>query len=161
MARADAPVSEFQKEDYTQLAEFRYRLRKFLGFSESAAIAHGVSAQQYQAMLAIQGSPGKDWLSVGELAEQMQVAHHSAGGLVKRMESQNLVRKTSSGDDRRSVQIRLTAKGLKILEKLIHAHKLELAVAGPELVDVLTRAATRMNPDTTRAARSRKKPQSR
>ncbi|KAB2839197.1 ATP-dependent helicase, partial [bacterium] len=40
-----------------------------------------------QALLAIEGYPGRNWVTIGELAEQMQVAHHSAVGLVDRMEA--------------------------------------------------------------------------
>ena len=83
------------KTDYETLAEFRYALRKFLGFSEAAASEHGVTPQQYQALLAIEGFPERNWVTIGELAEQMRVAHHSAVGLVDRMETMRLVKRTT------------------------------------------------------------------
>ena len=49
------------------------------------AVKHGVTAQQYQALLAIEGFPGRNWVTVGELAEQLGTTHHSAVGLVDRM----------------------------------------------------------------------------
>src|SRR5688572_31885903 len=98
------------KTDYETLAEFRYALRKSLGFSEAAASEHGVTPQQYQALLAIEGYPGRNWVTIGELAEQMRVAHHSAVGLVDRMETMRLVKRTSAKDDRRRVRVTLTAK---------------------------------------------------
>lgn len=130
------------KADLELLSEFRYRLRKFLGFSEQAAVSHGVSPHQYQAMLAIEGFPGKNWVTIGELAEQMQVAHHTAVGLTKRMERLKLVLRTPSKEDRRQVRVSLTAKGFKILEKLYQAHRAELHVVGPQIADLLRRAAT-------------------
>ena len=82
-----ANTASLSKADYEALAEFRYALRKFLGFSEAAASEHGVTPQQYQALLAIEGFPGRNWVTVGELAEQMRIAHHSAVGLVDRMQT--------------------------------------------------------------------------
>ncbi|MDQ8184620.1 MarR family transcriptional regulator [Pelagicoccus sp. SDUM812002] len=134
-------AAKLKKEDYELLSEFRYRLRKFLGFSEAAAIEHGVTPQQYQAMLSIHGFPARDWVTVGELAEKMQIEHHSAGGLIRRMEASELVRKKASEEDRRVAQIRLTPKGLKILSKLIRVHQDELGLVGPDLIGLLNEAA--------------------
>lgn len=132
------------KADYELLAEFRYALRKFLGFSEQAASTHGVSPQQYQALLAIEGFPGRNWVTIGELAEQMRIAHHSAVGLVDRMETLRLVKRSPSAEDRRRVHVSLTAKGLKLLEKLYRVHRAELRSCGPQLVELIQKAATRI-----------------
>lgn len=140
------------KQDYELLAHFRYALRKFLGFSEAAAARHGVTPQQYQVLLAIEGFPGRNWVTVGELAEQMQVAHHSAVGLVDRMEALRLVRRSASKEDRRRVQVSLTTRGLAILEKLYRAHRAELQSVGPELIGLLHRASfpSQVGPDSAR-----------
>lgn len=132
------------KSDYEALAEFRYALRKFLGFSEAAAAEHGVTPQQYQALLAIEGFPGRNWVTIGELAEQMRIAHHSAVGLANRMEAMRLVKRVASPDDRRRVRVRLTPKGLKLLEKLYRVHRDELRSTGPQLASLLQKAATRI-----------------
>jgi DNA-binding MarR family transcriptional regulator len=130
------------KSDYEALADFRYALRKFLGFSETAASEHGVTPQQYQALLAIEGFPGRDWVTIGELAEQMRIAHHSAVGLVDRMESMRLVKRAVAKDDRRRVRVTLTSKGLKLLEKLYLVHRQELRSTGPQLAKLLQKAAS-------------------
>lgn len=140
MAKRKRPT-KLKKEDYELLSEFRYRLRKFLGFSENAALEHGVTPQQYQAMLSIHGFPGRDWVTVGELAEKMQIEHHSAGGLIRRMERAGLVMKEASAEDRRVMQIRLTESGLGILNKLIRVHQNELGNVGPNLTGLLNEAA--------------------
>jgi DNA-binding MarR family transcriptional regulator len=129
------------KADYQLLAEFRYALRKFLGFSENAASEHGVTPHQYQALLAIEGYPGRDWVTIGELAEQMRIAHHSAVGLADRMEAMKLVRRKSSAEDRRRVQLSLTASGRKLLDKLYRVHRAELRSTGPQLAALLQKAA--------------------
>lgn len=128
------------KADYELLADFRYTLRTFLGFSEAAAISHGVSPQQYQAMLAIEGFPGRNWVTIGELAGRMRIAHHSAVGLLNRMEALGLVRRSPSKEDRRRVQVKLTAHGRKVLEKLYRVHQQELQSVGPQIIGLLRRA---------------------
>jgi DNA-binding MarR family transcriptional regulator len=141
MPRKQATLS---KADYEALAEFRYALRKFLGFSEAAASEHGVTPQQYQALLAIEGFPGRNWVTMGELAEQMRTAHHSAVGLVDRMETMRLVKRTVVKNDRRWVRVTLTAKGLRVLEKLYRVHRDELQSSGSQLTALLQKAATRI-----------------
>lgn len=132
------------KNDYETLAEFRYALRKFLGFSEEAAARHGVTPQQYQSLLAIEGYPGRSWVTVGELAERLRVTHQSAVGLVDRLEAMKFVKRTVATEDRRRVQVSLTPKGLRLLARLYQAHRDELQVCGPRLVTLLQKAATRI-----------------
>jgi DNA-binding MarR family transcriptional regulator len=136
-------VESLTKADYELLAAFRYALRKFLGFSEEAAIEKGISPQQYQVLLAIEGFPGRNWVTMGELAEQMRIAHHSAVGMVDRMEGLGLVKRVSSKHDRRRVQVSVTTKGRHILEKLYRIHRAELRSVGPKLAALLQQAASR------------------
>ncbi len=115
-----------RSKDYEALASFRYGLRKFFRFSEEAATSVGLSMKQYQALLTIRGFPGRDEVTIGEMAEWLQIRHHSAVGLVNRLESQRLVVRRRSAQDRRKVYIRLTFKGKKILEGLASLNKQEL-----------------------------------
>ena len=144
--------ASLSKADYETLAEFRYALRKFLGFSEAAASEHGVTPQQYQALLAIEGFPERNWVTIGELAEQMRIAHHSAVGLVDRMETMRLVKRTAAKEDRRRVRVTLTAKGLKLLEKLYLVHREELRSTGPQLAKLLQKAASHIPAKITLAS---------
>lgn len=141
MKRILKTAESLTKEDYELIAEFRYTLRKFLGFSEAAAISHKVSSQQYQALLAIEGFPSRNWVTIGELAEQLRIAHHSAVGLVNRMETLRLVRRSKSDEDGRRVQVFLTSKGMGVLEKLYRAHRQELKTIGPKLIGLLHKAS--------------------
>ena len=77
--------------EYRTLAAFRYTLRRFLSFSDVAASAVGLTQQQYQALLVMKARSGM--LSITELASQLLVKHHSAVGLVDRLEQQGLVRR--------------------------------------------------------------------
>jgi DNA-binding MarR family transcriptional regulator len=125
------------KAEYEALAAFRYSLRQFLSFSESAAASAGVTPRQYQALLAVKGFPGRDSATIGELAEQLQIAHHSAVGLVDRLETQNLIIRVACTEDRRQVYVTLTVRGAEVLDKLASAHKDELRRLGPRLNSIV------------------------
>jgi len=128
---------KLSKAEYETLASFRFALRQFLRFSEAAAESVGLKPQQHQALLAVKGFPARDHVTVGELAERLQVKHHSAVGLVDRLVSKKLVARDASPTDRRQVWIRLTARGEEMLEKLSAAHREQLGSIGPELSKLL------------------------
>jgi DNA-binding MarR family transcriptional regulator len=113
-------------KEYELLAQFRYDLRRFLHFSEEAAHSLGLSPQQHQAMLAIKGFSHKNPFSVGDLAEKLQIRHHSAVELLNRLLARGFALKKRNAKDRRAVSITLTKRGEKLLLKLTQTHKLEL-----------------------------------
>lgn len=125
------------QSEYEALAGFRYALRQFLRFSEEAARAAGLEPQQHQALLAIRGFGGAGLVSVGDLAERLQVRHHSAVGLVDRLASLGLVRRDPSAEDRRRVLVRLTPVGRQTLGRVAGAHRSELRRIGPRLESFL------------------------
>lgn len=125
--------SRIAKSHYELLAALRYALRRFLRFSREAARAAGIPPQQHQALLAIKGFPGRDHVSVGELAERLDLRHHSAVGLVDRLARRRLVRRAPSPTDRRQVQVALTARGEALISRLSAAHLQEFRQLGPEL----------------------------
>lgn len=127
------------KAEHETLASFRYAIRKFLAFSKGAATSAGLTPQAHQALLSIKGYPGRDWVTIGELAERLQVKPHSAVGLVDRLHAQKLVVREASTEDRRRVHVRVTPKGMAILEKLSAAHREELRRVGPHLRELLAR----------------------
>jgi len=129
LAEKTKPGVELGPAEYRTLAAFRYTLRRFLQFSDVAASAVGLTQQQYQALLVMKARPTT--LSISELAAQLLVKHHSAVGLVDRLEEQGLVRREPSKSDRRKVVVRLTSRGTRTFEKLAVAHKAELRRIGP------------------------------
>lgn len=134
-----------RKSEYQALAEFRYALRQFLRFSVKAAESVGLTPEQHQALLAIKGFPGRERITIGELAERLQIRHHSAVGLVDRLSKQGLLIRDRSTEDHRRVFIKLTAKGAKILEKLSAAHKEELKRIGPQLRRLLKNLSSKVD----------------
>ncbi len=129
------------KNEYEVLAEFRYTLRKFLRFSEAAANELGLTPQQHQALLAIKGFPGRDQITIGELAERLQIRHHSAVGLADRLEAENLIERSPSAGDRRKVYISLTSHGLALIHKLSALHHDELLRLVPQLRLLMARVS--------------------
>jgi DNA-binding MarR family transcriptional regulator len=111
------------KKDFEALSDFRYQLRRFLRFSEEAVRGEGITPLQYLLLLHIRGYPGRDWATVGELAERLQSHHHGAVALVSRCEALGLVKRRPSEADRRRVEIHLTAKGTRWVESLARVHK--------------------------------------
>jgi DNA-binding MarR family transcriptional regulator len=132
---------QLSKAEYETLAAFRYTLRKFLHFSESAAQAAGITPQQHQALLAIKGFPGRSQVTVGELAERLQLRHHSAVGLIDRLVLEKLVARAPSLEDRRKVLIGLTRLGDDTLQRLSALHRKQLKRIGPELSRFLEQLA--------------------
>lgn len=130
---ADMSQTRITKSHYESLAALRHALRRFLNFSQDAARQSGLTPQQHQALLAIKGFPGRDFVSITELAERLQLRHHSTVGLVDRLTRARLLRRTPSVSDRRRVELRLTAQGEKVIEKLSATHLNELRQFGPEL----------------------------
>jgi DNA-binding MarR family transcriptional regulator len=127
---------EISSGEYQALAEFRYQIRSFLAFSKNAAHAAGVEPQQHQLMLALKAAAPKP-ATVQYLAGRLQLRHHSTVELLDRMEALALVGRRRSKEDRRSAEIRLTAKGSKILRELSLHHRRELRSAIPALIKSL------------------------
>jgi DNA-binding MarR family transcriptional regulator len=114
------------KQDFEALARFRFGIRRYLRFSEETVRRHGVTPQQYQLMLALKGYPERDWAVVRELADRLQLRHHSVVELVDRAQSQGLVQRTADPDDARAVRVLLTDEGEQLLGRLSALHRDEL-----------------------------------
>ena len=126
--------------DYESLAELRYQIRCFLSFSEQAARAAGLEPRQHQLMLCLKGLHPDARPTIGEVAERLQIQHHSTVELVNRLVTAGYVRRRRTGEDRREVLLALTPKGEKVLRELSVHHRAELCSAGPALVTALRRA---------------------
>jgi DNA-binding MarR family transcriptional regulator len=123
---AEEVPEPLSKEDFEALARFRFGIRRYLRFSEETVRRHGVTPQQYQLMLALKGFPGRDWAVVRELAERLQLRHHSVVELVDRASGEGLVRRGADPDDARAVRVELTAAGERLLGRLSALHRDEL-----------------------------------
>jgi len=114
------------QSDIRNLARFRYAIRRFLRFSEEAAREAGLTPQHHQLLLGIAGFTGKGWATISDLADFLQVRHHSVVGLVDRAEALGLVRREVSPEDRREVHVSLSPEGVRKLRALATLHHKEL-----------------------------------
>ena len=118
--------SALAKTDFEQLSEFRYQMRRFERFSERAAQSEGITPLQYLLLLHVKGYPGREWATIGELAERLQAQHHGVVALVSRCEALALVRRKVSETDRRQVEVHLEKAGETVLARLAALHRAEL-----------------------------------
>ncbi len=123
--------------NYKSMAELRYQIRRFLRFSEETAREAGLEPQQYQLMLALKGLPDGVRGRMGEIADRLQIQHHSTVELADRLARRGIIRRRRGTEDRREVLLELTPKGEKTLRELALRHREELRRVGPELVAAL------------------------
>jgi DNA-binding MarR family transcriptional regulator len=122
-----------------RLAEFRYRLRTFVQFSEQAAHNAGLQPQQHQLLLQIAGAPATVVPTIAYAAERLGLRHNSVVELANRSVEEGLLERTADESDARRVLLRVTPKGARLLHKLAAHHRSELEVMGPDLIKALTR----------------------
>jgi DNA-binding MarR family transcriptional regulator len=123
---------------YQELAEFRYRIVCYLKKADQSARAAGLEPQQYLLLLEMRGLPADREPSIQALAERLQVRHHSAVGLIDRLERRGLVRRERAKGDRRRVLVRLTARGNVVLGKVARERIADLRTMAPALVRALS-----------------------
>jgi len=123
--------------DFECLAEFRHQIRRFLRFSERAARDAGLEPRQHQLLLAVKGLPLNVRPRIAEVAERLQIHHHSAVELVNRLEARGFIRRERGSEDRREVMLQLTPKGERVLRELSLHHREELRSQGPALLEIL------------------------
>ena len=131
-----SPRGSFQP-NYKAMAEFRYQIRRFLRFSEETARAAGLEPQQYQLLLAVKGMPEGVRHRIGEVAQRLQIQHHSTAELVDRLARRGRITRRRGETDRREVLLELTPRGDKLLQELALHHRAELRELAPDLVAAL------------------------
>jgi DNA-binding MarR family transcriptional regulator len=113
--------------DYRRLLEFRTGLRRFLKWSADRARESGLTPAQHQLLLTVKGHHETVGPTVSDVAEYLQLRHHSAVELIDRSAEAGLVRRTADSQDARIVRLVLTRDGETRLEGLStqHLHELE------------------------------------
>ena len=114
------------KGEIVALSRFRYQLRRFLRFSEQVTRRHGITPLQYLLLLHIKGFPGREWATVGDLAERLQAQHHGVVALISRCEKAGWVARRQGAADRREVEIHLTPSGDRMVVRMAKLHRDEL-----------------------------------
>ncbi|WP_445189179.1 MarR family winged helix-turn-helix transcriptional regulator [Pseudonocardia sp. Cha107L01] len=129
----DAAPAPLTKQDFEALAQFRFGIRRYLRFSEETVREAGLTPQQYQLLLALKGFPGREWATIRELADRLQLRHHSVVELINRAQGQGLVARTADPRDGRVVRALLTTTGDQVLGRLSALHRGQLGRMGTAL----------------------------
>ena len=147
-----------RRVSYWTLAELRYHIRRFLRTREIAARAIGVEPQQYLLLLQVKGLERRTPVTVGVLAERLQLRHHTTVALVDRLMKKSLVARRRNPRDRREVLIGLTPAGERVLEKLVSHSLAELRSEGPALIATLKQLIEGMPRGGHRSEKRRDRP---
>ena len=115
------------------LADFRYELRRFLQFSESAAMGAGLQPQQHQLLLQVAGAPEGMAVTIAYAAGRLGLKHNSAVELVDRSMREGLLNRKSDVEDKRRAILHVTPRGRHLLGQLSGDHARELTEMGPRL----------------------------
>jgi DNA-binding MarR family transcriptional regulator len=129
-------TDDLTDQQYGDLLAFRSALRGFLAWSEAEAKGHGLTPSHHQLLLAIRGWPGDEPPTIGDVAAELRLRHHSAVELVDRAEQRGLVERRHAAHDHRAVQLRVTRKGRSKLHALSIAHVEELRRLSRSLPDL-------------------------
>lgn len=114
------------KQEFEALARFRFGIRRYLHYSEEIVRSHGLTPQQYQLLLALKGFPDREWATVRELAERLQLRHHSVVELINRAQRAGLVDRVPHPEDARAVHVQPTRAGEQTLARLSALHRDQL-----------------------------------
>ena len=82
---------------------------------------HGQSLTRFDVLSQLNRFAEK-WTTVGELARLMMVSSGNITALLDRMAEEGLVERRASPNDRRSQQVHMTRKGLKLFESMVRDH---------------------------------------
>ena len=134
---ASRSSTDLGDEAYANLAATRRLMRRYLAFSERAAESARLEPQHYQLLLMLRGLTPRGEASVSDLADWLQIRHHSAVGLVDRMQARGLVDRKADPSDGRRVLVGLTRRGRSALRSLAVLHRDELFRLAPGMVEQL------------------------
>jgi len=129
----NTPTRRLNDTNYRELAAFRRELRRYLRWAEERAAEAGVTPAQHQLLLAIRAQGRQAAPTMGELAEELGLRHHSAVGLVDRAQSAGLVARRADAADQRVVRVSLTDEGRRCLRRLAGLHVAELGRLGAQI----------------------------
>lgn len=86
-------------------------------FTQLFAVHGALTPQQYNVLRILRGA-GEDGLPTLEIGQRMVEHVPGITRLLERLEENDLVRRSRSGDDKRQVLCRITARGKKLLDEL-------------------------------------------
>lgn len=119
------------------LVEFWFRVQAFLRARRAFAKSEGLDPREYEVLLMLKALAGRRPVNVSFIAENLFVHHHVAAGMVKDLVKRGLVTAHRSQQDRRSLSLRLAARGESLLERIVNRSVEGLASEGPDIISSL------------------------
>lgn len=98
-------------------------LRIVTAHDREMARRHGITPQQYEALLEIHFHAGSEPITIGGLALRLGVRHNSVVAVVNKLARRSLVTRTPSERDRRLMHLSLTQHGRDLLQALAAADR--------------------------------------
>lgn len=89
---------------------------------ETVLLKHGLSSSAFDVLATLRRSGAPYWLSPGELLGMTMVSSGTMTNRIDQLEKAGLVERLFNPEDRRSVLIALTDKGLEAVEEAVGAH---------------------------------------
>ncbi len=147
--RPDLDAARMEMEVVDRLVRVAGYLREG---AEAALAPFGLSAPGYGVLAALRRAGEPYELTPTELSRQARLTSGAMTNRIDRLEEEGLVeRRRHRGGDRRSVHIRLTEKGRKLLDRAATARFAQAAKAleglGPRDVDALRRLLRKLATD--------------
>jgi DNA-binding MarR family transcriptional regulator len=101
-------------------------LREFLRFAEEQARQEGITPQQYVLLVVTRGHEDYPNVTIGDIAQALQVRQSSASLLVDRSVRRGLLDRREDPVDRRRAIVQLTDQGQQVLDVIMAANRREL-----------------------------------
>lgn len=120
------------------VAEFSLAVHRFIRASERFAGEAGLNPVEYDLLLALSAYPQGTCSSIAVLSERLLSQHHVAAGAVTKLSEKDLVSTERNERDRRSVILRMTAKGRMLLKDIALRTVGELNAQGPYMINSLS-----------------------
>lgn len=133
------------------LIEFWFRVQHFLRVRSRISRAAGLHSREYELLLAVKAVPANRCASVSLMAERLCLQHPVTTNLVKSLVVKGLLCANRSTRDRRSLSLKLTPKGARLLRDIVTQSVNGLQSEGPGISAALRRTITRTSHYSLRA----------
>lgn len=112
----DIQQSTFRNSKQKALVNIIYTHNYIINQLNEVFKKHDVTRQQYNVLRILRGSHPEP-VSINDIKERMLDKMSDASRIVDRLKNKELVLRTQSPNDRRAVEVRITAKGLDFLQQ--------------------------------------------
>lgn len=129
--------------DRQSLIEFWFRVQHFLRVRARISRGAGLHAREYETLLAVKTVPIGQCANVALIAKRLCLQQSPSSALVKSLVNKGLLRADRNPHDGRSLALKLTPRGAKLLRAIAAQSVNGLQAEGPELCSALRKTIRR------------------